>query len=259
MPGLTIKPPDPQNALDLFAGEWASRLPRPLDQLRAGDSLLFDDPRVRWAIDRIGGVQDKSVLELGPLEGGHTFMLDRGGAKQVMAIEANERAFLRCLVVKELLGIPAARFVHGDFVAYLAHCDARFDVVFASGVLYHLQDPVALIELLSRVTDTLYLWTMYYDEAVLQSSSSLRHRIVEPTMVDYKGLTYRLYRHDYLAAAWSSRFCGGTHKHAHWLTRPDIIRALGHFGFDYVEESFDEPLHENGSALAIIARKASPG
>ena len=53
------------------------------------------------------------MLELGPLEGAHTYMLDRAGASEVVAIEGNTRAFLKCLITKELLSMPSARFLVG--------------------------------------------------------------------------------------------------------------------------------------------------
>src|ERR1700712_4866105 len=78
--------PTAQATVDLFAREWASRLPPPLDGVRAGMVPLFEDDRIAWAIEAIGGVDGLSVLELGPLEGGHTFMLQRAGAASIVAI-----------------------------------------------------------------------------------------------------------------------------------------------------------------------------
>src|SRR5579864_1325160 len=95
--------PSHQNALDIFRGQWSSRLPRPYENLTAGAITLFEDGRVPWAIEKLGGVRDKSILELGPLEGGHSYMLEKAGAKSVLALEANTNAFLRCLVTKEIL------------------------------------------------------------------------------------------------------------------------------------------------------------
>jgi hypothetical protein len=125
--------PGPQNALDIFRGEWSSALPPPLSDLQAGGVGLFDDDRIKWFLKEIGGVAGKAVLELGPLEGGHTYMLEKAGAAQVTALEANSRAFLRCLVVKELLGLPRSRFLCGDFMEYLRQAGPRFDVCLAAG------------------------------------------------------------------------------------------------------------------------------
>src|SRR5438270_13840949 len=77
--------PSAQTALDIFDGEWASCLPPPLGQARAGRIGLFDDRRIHWLVDQLGGVAGRRVLELGPLEAGHTYMLDRAGVKSTLA------------------------------------------------------------------------------------------------------------------------------------------------------------------------------
>jgi hypothetical protein len=53
----------------LFNGEWASNVPG----FGMGELKLFDDPRVKWLGEQMGGFAGKRILELGPLEGGtHT-------------------------------------------------------------------------------------------------------------------------------------------------------------------------------------------
>ncbi len=85
--------------------------------MKAGATPLFDDPRITWSNDRFGemgipgGYVGRDVLELGPLEGGHTYLLDRMGVKSVTAVEASSRAYLKCLIAKETFGMsPRARF-----------------------------------------------------------------------------------------------------------------------------------------------------
>jgi hypothetical protein len=162
--------PNPQNALDLFKGEWASKLPAPLAHLDAGENVLFEDPRIPWAAEKLGGVNGKDVLELGPLEAGHTYMLEQLGAASILSVESNTRAFLKCLVIKELLGLEKAHFICGDFVEYLRSGNERFDVVIASGVLYHMKNPAELIALLSQATDKIFIWTHYYDRDLVSSN-----------------------------------------------------------------------------------------
>ena len=79
--------PSDQNALDIFRDQWACRLPADFANLEAGIVPLFEDPRIDWALQGLGGVQDKEVLELGPLEAAHTYMLERAGARSITAIE----------------------------------------------------------------------------------------------------------------------------------------------------------------------------
>src|SRR5579871_4454306 len=71
--------PSPQATIDLVKG-WISAFPDDSGITTGGHARLFDDPRARWGIERLGGVAGAAVLELGPLEGAHTYMLDRAGA-----------------------------------------------------------------------------------------------------------------------------------------------------------------------------------
>ena len=47
----------------------------------------------------------KTVLELGPLEGAHTYQLHQRGAN-IVAVEASKQAYLKCLITKEIVGLP---------------------------------------------------------------------------------------------------------------------------------------------------------
>jgi hypothetical protein len=253
------QPPSAQSALDIFAGEWASRFPPPFDGLDAGQSALFADGRVRWALAQIpGGVAGKKVLELGPLEGGHTYMLDRAGAADILAIEANSRAYLKCLISKELLGMPAACFRFGDFVSYLQDCAERFDVVMASGVLYHMIAPVELIARIAGITDTAFLWTHYYDADALAANPATRHRVVAPAAASHRGFAHALHRYNYDAALDCHGFCGGSRPFSHWLTREGVLGALRHFGLSEIEIGCEERYHPNGPAFCIVARRPAP-
>lgn len=79
-----------------------------------------------WAFERLGCVQDQTTLELGPLEGGHSYMLENAGAEPVVALENNINAFLRRLIVKEILGLEKVRFLRGDFRPFLASNGRQF-------------------------------------------------------------------------------------------------------------------------------------
>jgi SAM-dependent methyltransferase len=252
--------PSPQTALDIFDGEWASRFPPPLDGARTGTHELFHDPRLVWGDEVLGPIAGMRVLELGPLEGAHTYTLDRLGAHEVVAVEANRRAYLKCLVTKELLGIPTARFLCGDAVRHLEAELARgaesYDLVLASGVLYHLVDPVAALQLMTRISDRLLLWTMYYDEEVVGGSEVLSARFTGRTRQETAGFAHTLYRQEYREALEFRGFCGGSAASSAWLTRADVLGALHHFGFEIVATAFEErDVGGNGSAFCVAARR----
>jgi uncharacterized protein DUF1698 len=247
--------PTPQNALDVFRGEWLCKLPPPFDGLTAGTIPTFDDPRMHWAVAEIGGVVGRTVLELGPLEGGHSYLLERAGARSVLAIEANVHAYLKCLVVKEILGLERCRFLFGDFVRYLESGARRFDVCVASGVLYHMADPVALLGLLARATDRLCLWTHYYDPAVIERQANLRDVFVASASRVTEGFAHTVFRLNYGGALGVRGFCGGNAAYSHWMTRQDILDCLAHFGFRDVRVGVEDPNHPHGPCFTVAATR----
>lgn len=251
--------PDPQNALDILQGEWRSKLPAPLTHLQAGDLALFEDNRIMWLIERIGGVDGLSVLELGPLEGAHTYMLEAAGAAQITAIEANTTAYLKCLIVKELLGMTRASFLCGDFMGYLrAETAANFDLGVASGVLYHMQNPAELLTLLANHCNRhLFLWTHYYDESLIARNPAAARKTKQKTATTYtyEGFEHTLYRYEYQEGRYMLGFSGAGTAYTNWMSRTDIIRCLNYVGFGQIQTAFEEPNHKHGPAFALIASR----
>lgn len=251
--------PSAQTAVDIFAGAWVARLPPPLHEVRAGDAPLFEVQHVPWGVEALGGVAGGRVVELGPLEGGHTYMLDRMGAAEVVAVEANTRAFLKCLVAKELLGMPSARFLCGDFMAYLADHAARgdppFDLCLASGVLYHQADPVTALGLMRKASDRLILWTHYFNPDLVASRPDLAARFPSSAVVERLGFRHTLHRQEYQVSLGHPGFAGGGAETSSWMTRDDILGALDHVGYDVVAVGHEELDHKGmGSCFCVAAR-----
>ncbi len=248
--------PSTQATVDLFAGEWASRLPAAMDGVGAGVVPLFEDDRIAWAIGALGGVEDESVLELGPLEGGHTFMLQQAGARSVVAVESNGRAYLKCVVVKELLGLDRAHFLLGDATAYLGSTEEPFDVCLASGILYHMADPVALIAAISARVDKLIMWTHYFDPEVARINTQMRRHMKGSRQATHDGFSHELHEHRYGTSLRFAGFAGGTQPFANWLSRDDLMACLEHYGWGEVQIAFEQRDHPHGPCLALVARKA---
>ena len=87
---MTNSYPSAQNAADVFKDAWFSRLPD-VDgvSLKTGKLGLSDDKNVRWANEQVGGFRGMQIIELGPLEGGHSYLLSHVGVEHVLAVEAN--------------------------------------------------------------------------------------------------------------------------------------------------------------------------
>ncbi len=243
--------PARENAARAFEGEWSSAVP---DLPATGQALLFDDGRITEFDKRLGGFAGKRVLELGPLEGGHTYMMTQRGAT-VTAIKSNLRAWMRCLVVKDSLNLTGATFLLGDFVAYLAKPSRRFDFVLASGVLYHMVDPVTVLRNLCQVSDAVGLWTHYFDPKVLRARGYKDRFEFKPTqVVTPHGRTVELYGQRYLQALEWTGFCGGSAPGSNWLRRQDILAILEDERFA-CETFLDHPDHPNGPAFCVFARR----
>lgn len=251
-----LRSPESQNIVDIFKGQWSSELPA-LDgrSLESGSIKLFEDPRVQWAGGELGGFADRSILELGPLEAGHTFMLHQAGAGEILAVEANRLAFLRCLCVKELYGLTRAHFLLGDFVPFLKNVGRKFDILFASGVLYHLMDPVTALLLMSQLSDKLFIWTHYYDADLVRQSRSILRKFGKPQWVEHADTKYEVVPYSYKdALAWTG-FSGGMQVSSKWLTRQSILDGLRVAGYAKISVNFEQPNHPHGPAFAVCAQR----
>jgi len=249
-------PPTDQNILDIFNGEWASQLPSSLGlKTSPGFAGLFEDGRMDWAEKSFGGFQSKSCLELGPLEAGHSYMLQKKGASKVLAIEANSRAFLKCLCVKEILSLDKVAFKFGDFRKFFEESDEQFDVLIASGVLYHMLDPLKLIEQMTKATDKIFIWTHYYDAKIINANPVLKPRFKNLENIERDGKTYQWTEQFYGGALAFKGFCGGSAPSSRWLTRDSILGYLKAQGFSRIDISFETPEHQNGPCFALCAQR----
>lgn len=248
--------PSAQNIVDLFDGEWTSAFPveNGVD-VKAGGMALFDDPRITWAGRELEGFAGRSVLELGPLEAGHTHMMHHAGAAEIVAIEANRRAYLKCLCVKELYALDKARFLLGDFTPYLRQAPRRFDIVVASGVLYHMIEPMQTLRDLARMSDRLFLWTHYYDRDVIKGSRDISRKFGSSRTERLDGFSYEIVDYSYKEALNWTGFTGGTQAGSRWLTRAAIVEFLRASGYAKITVEFEQRDHPHGPAFALCAQR----
>lgn len=243
--------PDDQAAVSLFGGTWASAVPA--DGVVSGTMPLFDDPRVDWLLDGIGPLDGMRALELGPLEAGHTSMLLGRGVASVLAVEANLSAFLRCLVVKNLLDLSRAKFVLGNFELLLAERARRYDLVLASGVLYHLVDPLKLLQDLAAATDRVLIWSQFYDREGLRGAfggaDPFTGRSWQRSIGD-DALTY--HEHDYGRSRRSRLFLGGVGASSVWLELDEVVAFFERHGYR-VEVGHRLPTSPTGPSACLRA------
>jgi hypothetical protein len=245
--------PDPQSALDIFEGEWSSAMPAESGLKTApGHAKVFEDGRITWLDQTLGPVSETNILEIGPLEGGHTYMLHNLGARSITSVETNERAYLKCLTVKEIFELDRAKFLLGDAISFMEREHRKYDIAMASGVLYHMTDPLRLLRALSKSSDRIFIWTHYFDEKIIANRDD--NEIFDRAREIAPGYFGAKRRYPQSSLDWAG-FSGGADSYAVWMTRDSILAYLKSEGFSKINIAFDHSDHSNGPALSLCAQR----
>lgn len=232
-------------------------MPSVLGKCDAGEAALFEDPRIDWALENIAKLgadfAKSTVLEVGPLEGAHTYQLIKSGARSVTAVEAHPEAFLKCLLLKELLSMERVNFLYGDAVSFLRAISHDYDIGVACGFLYHMTNPVEFLELLCRRTRVVFLWTVYWDQAFSMDHPDVLAGSAGAQQSSHAGFGHTLHRHDYGEGLDYGKFWGGPESFSNWMEKDDILRAFTHFGFSRQIVKLES--NPNGCALSLVAAR----
>jgi len=175
------------------------------------------------------------ILDLGILEGGQTFELARKPGVSVIGIEGREDNFSKASFVRDLLGLDNVQLVLADLEKEDLDHLGPFDVVFCSGILYHLPRPWELIEKISRVTSNLFVWTHY----MLEKAAT---KIVED---EYRGAWFK---------EGVDRASGLSPK-SFWPTLGSLCSMIWQKGFIRITLLEIDPYQEKGSCVSLAARK----
>jgi 2-polyprenyl-3-methyl-5-hydroxy-6-metoxy-1,4-benzoquinol methylase len=244
MDGYVASSPSIQNVVDIFKDDWTSTLP--FEGITSGERAHFShDVRV-LECDKIVSVSGKSVLELGPYEGYHSYWLEKLGAASITSIESNRTSYLKCLIVKDILKLKVELQL-GNFLEYMQNCAERYDIVLACGVLYHMDDPIKLIQDMSNITDTLFLWTHYYSSE--RTDINALYGFSNPILLHGK---YSAYQWNYPDVSYHA---GGSASYCLWLEKNVICDVLTDCGFRNISIISDDCEHERGSNILLVARR----
>jgi hypothetical protein len=141
-------------------------------------------------------------------------------------------------------------------VEWLAHTPERYCFIIASGVLYHMQNPIHLLELMAAHADAFYLWTHYASYEAMPAKDPRRSVFLGAAEVqEWRGIPIRLYKRSYHGAWLSKSFCGGMHDLHCWMEKDDISAVIRALGFSDIKIAHDEPDHPNGPSFSVFARR----
>lgn len=248
--------PNPQHLVDIFKNEWSSKLPA-IDgaELVSGNADLFTDGRITKLNEKCN-IQGKNILELGPLEAAHTYMMHQMGAANITCIESNTRAFLKCLIVKELYQLLHTTFLLGDALEYMKHTESRFDICVASGILYHSTNPAEFIQQCCKTSDKVFIWTHYYDPSLVGNYPALNGKFSGSRIMENDGFSYTAHQFEYLQSLEWSGFCGGSSPHSLWIEKRTMLDLFAKYNFNKVDIFFDDQSHPFGPNICFLAEKS---
>lgn len=201
-------------------------------QFYGGSFNPEDDARIPQFFGVFSGV--RQILELGCLEGGQTFQLAKQPGVQVTAIEGRRLNLDKARYVAQLLGVTNVKFVHTDLEKRPLHTLGRFDVVFCSGVLYHLPRPWELLDGLRAVAPRVFLWTHY----------AAPDKVTE-TLNGFPGHWYQEHGKDDPLSGMSAR--------SFWITLPSLLDRLQRNGFESFRILEENVQHPNGPCVTLAA------
>ena len=114
--------------------------------------LELMEATVRRAFEQAG--PRPSAIDLGSAEGWFAHRLLEWGAARVVALDLRAENIERARLVRDHLGIPAARLelVQADILDPAVAELGTFDVVLALSLVYHLEDPVGALRVARRMT-----------------------------------------------------------------------------------------------------------
>jgi len=116
-------------------------------------------------------------------------------------------------------------------------------------------EPAELLCDLSQITDTLGIWTRYFDPDIISAKPHLRQNFeMTPQVSQFNGRTIVVHRQDYLHGLGWKGFCGGSAPYSYWMTAESILGVLGDLGFavEIGDNARDQP---NGPSMLIFAER----
>ena len=163
------------------------------------------------------------------------------------------RGMLKTLVLKEVYNLQTVKPLFGNFISTLELANRthrRFDSIISVGVLYHMVDPVKVLHLMSVLSDTILLWTHYYDAV---SPGPTHFEAATSTL--YGGISYATHCHQ--NGNKQEGFLGGNAPTACWLERKGIVAAMSTFGFEYeaMQTIPEEINHPHGPQITALFRR----
>ncbi len=205
-------------------------------------------PLLQVASDVLGGIEDRTILDLACMEGLFAIEFARQGAK-VLGVDGRQGHVARAAFAAEAIGLENVEFRQGDVREFNAD-GKQFDLVLALGILYHLDAP--------DVFEFVHAFHgLAGRAAIIDTHYALR---AEETW-NYEGSTYSgisIREHDPTDSAEERERAAGSsldNVASAWLTKPSLFNLLGDAGFTSVYELVVPVTYAGWDRTVLLALK----
>ena len=179
------------------------------------------------------GCKGKRIVDLGCLEGGYAVEFARMGF-DTLGIEVRSNNFSNCLYVKKHLDLPNLEFAQ-DSVWNIAKY-GKFDAIYCCGLLYHLDRPVAFLELLSSLCNKALIVNTHY-AATVGNHAKPTEKFVESEGV--VGFWYDEHNAGSDEERERLKWASWENTRSFWPKKEYLPQMIKRAGFDLVFEQFD--------------------
>ena len=180
---------------EVIKGPWQGQVLQMANRTYQPKELYYhrtrfgDDHRLKYMTHFLD-LRDLRVLEMGPLEGHHSVIIEKMGARENIAIESRDDNLAKCQRIKQKYGLDRTTFLRGDIEKLSdgrerPQFSGRFDIIFCVGVLYHLPEPAKALAWFASQADVLFLGT-HYTEPNEKADATYDHN-----GKTYRGKTFR--------------------------------------------------------------------
>ena len=187
------------------------------------------------------------LVDLACLEGGYATEFARLGF-EVVGIEVRKSNFDNCQYVKEHVNLPNLNFVNDNILNLEQY--GIFDVVFCSGILYHLNKPKAFIEVMSKCCKKLLIINTHYSTELKNifhklSDEASNESLLGRWFIEHEESESIELQEQKKWSSWENRV-------SFWIRREYLIQAIRDVGFDMVFEQYDGIGENIGSKMISI-------
>jgi len=184
------------------------------------------------------GVAGRSIVDLGCLEGGFALEFARLGMIST-GIEVRDSNMQNCRYVQERCKVASLRFVKDDVMNIADH--GPFDVIFANGLLYHLDHPLRFLRSAASVCRSAII--LHTHVAHLHDTPSRAYHELSDVELN-EGVRGRWYRERDAGEVSEAelerlKWHSWSNHRSFWVAKGDLLQILREIGFDMVFETFD--------------------